>query len=35
MNKKKTGYQINEIGKVTNEELFSTIISKFRGHTYY
>ena len=30
--KQKTGYKINEIGKVTNEELFSTIISKFRGH---
>ena len=32
LNKQKTGYKINEIGKVTNEELFSTIISKFRGH---
>ena len=31
LNKQKTGYKINEIGKVTNEELFSTIISKFRN----
>lgn len=32
-NKNKTGVTINEVGQVSNENLFSTIISKFRGHT--
>lgn len=32
LNKLKTGYKINEVGEVNNEELFSTIISKFKGH---
>ena len=32
LNKQKTGYKINEIGEVENEELFSAIISKFKGH---
>lgn len=30
-NKKKTGYTINEAGEVSNEDLFASIISKFRG----
>ena len=30
-NKKKTGFTINEVGDVSNEELFSSIISKYRG----
>lgn len=30
-NKKKTGFTINEVGKVNNEKLFASIISKFRG----
>ena len=30
-NKKKDGYTVNEVGDVSNEELFSTIISKFKG----
>lgn len=32
LNKQKTGYKINEIGEAGNEELFSAIISKFKGH---
>lgn len=32
-NKRKTGFTINEAGQVTNEDLFASIISKFRGHT--
>lgn len=31
VNKKKTGYTINEAGEVSNEDLFASIISKFRG----
>lgn len=31
LNKKKTGFTINEIGDVSNEELFDSIISKYRG----
>ena len=30
-NKKKTGFNINEVGEVSNEDLFASIISKFRG----
>lgn len=30
-NKKKDGFSINEAGKVSNEDLFASIISKFRG----
>ena len=30
-NKKKEGYNVNEVGEVANEKLFETIISKFRG----
>ena len=30
-NKKKEGYNVNEVGKVANEKLFESIISKFRG----
>ena len=33
INKKKTGFTINEAGEVSNEDLFPSIISKFRGHT--
>lgn len=33
LNKKKTGFAINEAGQVANEDLFPSIISKFRGHT--
>lgn len=33
INKKKTGFTINEAGEVVNEDLFPSIISKFRGHT--
>lgn len=33
LNKKKTGFTINEVGEVSNEDLFASIISKFRGHT--
>lgn len=33
LNKKKTGFSINEAGQVSNEDLFPSIISKFRGHT--
>lgn len=33
INKKKTGFTINEAGEVSNEDLFASIISKFRGHT--
>lgn len=32
-NKKKTGFKINETGEVTNEDLFASIISKYRGRT--
>ena len=32
-NKKKTGFTINETGEVSNEDLFASIISKYRGHT--
>lgn len=30
-NKKKTGFRVNEAGKVADEDLFASIISKFRG----
>jgi thiol-disulfide isomerase/thioredoxin len=30
-NKKKEGYNVNEVGEVANEKLFESIISKFRG----
>ena len=30
-NKKKTGFRINEVGEVVNEDLFASIISKFSG----
>lgn len=30
-NKKKTGYKVNEAGEVANEDLFYSIISKFKG----
>lgn len=30
-NKKKTGFRVNEAGEVANEDLFASIISKFRG----
>ena len=30
-NKKKTGFNINETGEVSNEDLFASIIAKFRG----
>lgn len=30
-NKKKTGFNVNEAGEVTDEDLFASIISKFRG----
>lgn len=30
-NKKKSGFTINETGEVSNEDLFASIISKFRG----
>ncbi len=30
-NKKKEGHHVNEVGKVANEKLFESIISKFRG----
>lgn len=30
-NKKKTGYTVNEADEVSNEDLFASIISKFRG----
>ena len=33
LNKKKTGFTINKAGEVSNEDLFASIISKFRGHT--
>lgn len=33
INKKKTGFTVNEAGQVANEDLFPSIISKFRGHT--
>lgn len=33
INKRKTGFTINEAGEVSNEDLFPSIISKFRGHT--
>lgn len=33
INKKKTGFTVNETGQVANEDLFASIISKFRGHT--
>lgn len=33
INKKKTGFTVNETGEVSNEDLFPSIISKFRGHT--
>lgn len=31
VNKKKDGFSINEAGEVSNEDLFASIISKFRG----
>lgn len=33
LNKRKTGFAVNEAGQVANEDLFASIISKFRGHT--
>lgn len=30
-NKKKSGFNINELGQVSNEDLFASLISKFRG----
>ena len=33
INKKKTGFTINETGQVSNEDLFPSIIAKFQGHT--
>ncbi|MBQ8442357.1 MAG: TlpA family protein disulfide reductase [Bacteroides sp.] len=30
-NKKKTGFRVNEVGEVANEDLFASIISQFRG----
>lgn len=30
-NKKKTGFTVNEAGEVSNEDLFASIIAKFRG----
>lgn len=33
LNKRKTGFKINEAGQVANEDLFASILSKFRGHT--
>ena len=30
-NKKKSGFRVNEAGEVANEDLFASIISKFRG----
>ena len=33
INKKKTGFTVNETGEVSNEDLFPSIISKFRGLT--
>lgn len=32
-NKKKTGYTLNEAGEVSNEDLFYSIVSKFKGKT--
>ncbi|MDD3039406.1 TlpA disulfide reductase family protein [Bacteroides sp.] len=32
LNKKKSGFTINEAGEVINEELFPSIISKYRGY---
>lgn len=32
-NKKKSGFTINQAGEVSNEDLFASIISKFRGKT--
>lgn len=32
-NKKKTGFTVNESGEVANEDLFASIISKFKGKT--
>lgn len=33
LNKKKIGFTKNETGEVSNEDLFASIISKYRGHT--
>lgn len=33
LNKRKTGFTVNEAGQVANEDLFASILSKFRGHT--
>lgn len=33
LNKKKSGFTVNETGNISDEELFPSIISKFRGHT--
>lgn len=33
LNKRKSGFTINEAGEVSNEDLFPSILSKFRGHT--
>lgn len=30
-NKKKSGFNVNELGQVSNEDLFASLISKFRG----
>ena len=32
-NKKKSGFTVNKAGEVSNEDLFASIISKFRGKT--
>ena len=32
-NKRKEGFTVNEVGDVTNERLFPSILSKFSGHT--
>lgn len=32
LNKQKSGFTIHQIGDVSNEELFASIISKFKGH---
>ncbi|WP_027326030.1 TlpA family protein disulfide reductase [Bacteroides pyogenes] len=31
-NKKKSGFTVNEVGEVSNEELFSSILAKYKGH---
>ena len=34
-NKKKKGYTVNESGEVKDEDLFYSIISKFKGKVYF